>query len=404
MVSARAATPQAAPGTGSATKSSTVSAPLSAAQSQTVPLAAETATDVTTAGKLLRASAGPDPSPARPRPRRAWGPALTLLVLTGALGVSVVIAVGLGPASITPGEVTTSIWAHLTATASPLPTTVDAIVWQLRLPRVLTAAVVGGGLAVCGAVMQALTRNPLAEPYLLGLSSGASTGAVIVIVLGAAIALPAAAFAGALAALVLTLVIARAVGSPSATPLILAGLAVSSVLSALTSFIIFWSATNDSYREILSWLLGSLSGVTWGSVALVTVAALLCALPLLGSARVLDALVLGDTAATAIGISVTRVRILLFGVCAVLTGALVAVSGAIGFVGLILPHATRAVVGRGHRLLLPAAFLAGAIFLLWADTIARSLFDPRELPVGIVTALIGGPVFVALLTRSRRRS
>lgn len=317
------------------------------------------------------------------------------------LAVSLVWASILGPADLRPSEVGASVWAHLTGTPSPLSPTRDGIVWELRVPRVLTAAGVGGGLALCGAVMQALTRNPLADPYLLGLSSGASAGAVIVIVLGAALALPFAAFAGAVLALSLTLLLSRAAGSFSPTAVVLAGLAVSAVLSALTSLVIFWSATGDSYREILSWLLGSLGGADWADTALVAVALLVCAFPLMGSARTLDSLVLGDTAAEALGVPVARVRVMLFLGTALLTGALVAVSGSIGFVGLILPHAVRAIVGGRHRALLPCSFLAGAVFLVWTDTVARTVFEPRELPVGIVTALIGGPVFALLLMRRR---
>ncbi|MGF3056479.1 iron chelate uptake ABC transporter family permease subunit [Microbacterium sp. YY-01] len=340
----------------------------------------------------------------RTAPRRSVTRTLVVSVtLTALLSVSILVAVGIGPAPIAPGDVAATLWAHLTGQHPVLPATQDAIVWQLRLPRVLTAAVVGGGLALCGAVMQALTRNPLADPYLLGLSSGASTGAVVVLVLSVSFALPAAAFLGAMLALLLTLTIGRAGGSRSATSIILAGLAVSAILSALTSLVIFWSATNDSYREILSWLLGSISGAQWSDVALVAIAAAVCAVPLLGSARILDGLALGDSAASALGVSVEKVRFGLFACCALLTGALVAVSGSIGFVGLILPHATRAVVGVRHRALLPTSFLVGALFLLWADTIARTVFDPRELPVGIVTALIGGPVFVILLSRLHRR-
>lgn len=334
-----------------------------------------------------------------PRRRRTVSAiAVLLLVLTG----SVVAAVAIGPADITPAELVASVWSHVSGAASGLTPIRDAIIWEGRVPRVLTAAAVGGGLALCGAVMQALTRNPLADPYLLGLSSGASTGAVIVIVLGAAVALPFAAFAGALLALVLTLGLARAAGSAGPTAVVLAGLAVSAVLAALTSLVIFWSATNDSYREILSWLLGSLGGADWPDAALAGVAVIVCAVPLLASARPLDSLVLGDTAAEALGIPVTRLRVLLFVCTALLTGALVAVSGSIGFVGLILPHAVRAVVGARHRALLPVSFLAGAVFLIWADTIARTVFEPRELPVGIVTALIGGPVFALLMLRMRK--
>lgn len=334
------------------------------------------------------------------RTRRRTVPALAVLLL--ALAATVVAATAIGPAAITPAELGASVWAHLSGAASGLTPVRDAIIWEGRVPRVLTAAAVGGGLALCGAVMQALTRNPLADPYLLGLSSGASTGAVIVIVLGAAVALPFAAFAGALLALALTLGLSRAAGSASPTAVVLAGLAVSAVLGALTSLVIFWSATNDSYREILSWLLGSLGGADWGDATLAGIAALVCAVPLLAAARPLDSLVLGDTAAEALGIPVTRLRVALFVVTALLTGALVAVSGSIGFVGLILPHAVRAIVGARHRALLPVSFLAGAVFLVWADTIARTVFDPRELPVGIVTALIGGPAFALLMLRMRK--
>jgi iron complex transport system permease protein len=339
-----------------------------------------------------------------PHGRRVRRTASAVTVLLLALVGTVVAAVAIGPADVTPLELAASVWSHLTGAASGLTPIRDAIIWEGRVPRVLTAAAVGGGLALCGAVMQALTRNPLADPYLLGLSSGASTGAVIVIVLGAAVALPFAAFAGALLALALTLGLSRAAGSATSTAVVLAGLAVSAVLSALTSLVIFWSATNDSYREILSWLLGSLGGADWGDAALAGVAVIVCAVPLLASARPLDSLVLGDTAAEALGIPVVRVRVLLFVCTALLTGALVAVSGSIGFVGLILPHAVRAVVGSRHRAVLPVSFLAGAVFLIWADTIARTVFEPRELPVGIVTALIGGPVFALLLLRKKTRA
>jgi iron complex transport system permease protein len=322
-------------------------------------------------------------------------------VLAGALVASVVLAVTFGPADLTFGEVWASIGGHLGVGDSPLSRLRDGIVWELRLPRVLTAACVGAGLALCGAVMQALTRNPLADPYLLGLSSGASLGAVAVLLLGVSVLLPVAAFVGSLAALVLTLLLASAMGRITPTRTVLAGLAVSSLASAITSFVIFWSATGDSYREILSWLLGSLSGARWPAVAIAGVAVLVVGLPLLAGGRVLDAFAFGDTAAAGLGIDVQRTRWLMLGATALLTGALVSVSGSIGFVGLILPHAVRLLFGPGHRALLPLSALVGAVFLVWADTLARTLFDPRELPVGIVTAMVGAPVFAALLLRRR---
>lgn len=323
-------------------------------------------------------------------------------VLTAALVASVVLAITFGPANITPVDVWSSVLHHLGLGASPLSELRDGIVWQLRLPRTLTAAAVGAGLALSGAVMQAVTRNPLADPYLLGLSAGASLGAVTVLVLGATLLLAPAAFVGALAALVATLVIARAAGPLSPARTVLAGVAVSSFAAALTSFVIYWTATGDSYREILTWLLGSLAGARWVSVAIVVGACVVVGVPLLLSGRVLDAFAFGDTSAAALGIHVQRSRWMLLIATALLTGAMVSVSGAIGFVGLVVPHATRLLVGSANRRVLPISALLGAIVLVWADTAARTVFDPRELPVGIITALIGAPLFAALLLRRVR--
>jgi iron complex transport system permease protein len=322
-------------------------------------------------------------------------------VLAAAVVASVVFAVTIGPADLAVGEVWGSIVAHLTGGTSPLEPLRDGIVWELRLPRVLTAACVGAGLALVGALMQALTRNQLADPYLLGLSSGASLGAVSVLLLGAAIVLPLAAFGGALLALVATLGLASALGRITPTRTVLAGVAVSSLAGAITSFVIFWSATGDSYREVLSWLLGSLAGARWPAVAIAGIAILVIGIPLAVTGRMLDAFALGDTAAASMGVPVQAVRWILLGGGALLTGALVAVSGSIGFVGLVLPHAVRLVAGPGHRALLPLSALVGAVFLIWADTLARTVFEPRELPVGIVTAIIGAPVFALLLARRR---
>lgn len=336
----------------------------------------------------------------------AWAVGLIAL-----LGASIVVAVTIGPAGLAPADVFASIAAHLGVGEPTLSPLRDGIVWELRMPRVLAAAAVGAGLAICGVVMQALTRNPLADPYLLGLSSGASVGAVIVIVLGVGLLLPFAAFVGALVALAATLALAagaggrggvRSAGSLTPTRTVLAGLAVSAVFGAVTSLVIFWSATGDSYREILNWLLGSLAGADWTSVAIAGGAVAVIGFPLLLSGRTLDAFAFGDTAAAALGVHVARSRVLLLTATALLTGALVSVSGAIGFVGLILPHAVRLLIGSRHRVLLPLSALAGAIFLVWADTGARTLFDPRELPVGILTALIGGPVFAVLMLRDRK--
>ncbi|HTL41777.1 MAG TPA: putative F420-0 ABC transporter permease subunit [Pseudolysinimonas sp.] len=335
------------------------------------------------------------------RSRTAARPVIAAIVLTATLLASIVVTVTIGAADLSVADVWGSIGAHLGLGPSPVDALRDGIVWELRLPRILTAACVGAGLALAGAVMQAITRNQLADPYLLGLSSGASLGAVSVLLLGVAVLLPVAAFAGALAALAVTLGLAGALGRITPTRTVLAGVAVSALAGAITSFVIFWTVTGDSYRQILGWLLGSLSGARWEAVGIAGVALLIIGVPLALSGRVLDAFAFGDTTAASLGVPVQGARWMLLIATALLTGAMVSVSGSIGFVGLVLPHAVRLVIGPGHRALLPLSALVGAVFLVWADTLARSLFDPRELPVGIVTALIGAPVFALLLARRR---
>ena len=322
-------------------------------------------------------------------------------MLAIALIVSITLAVTIGPASISPADVWQSVLSRLGIGSVSLPELLDSVVWELRLPRVLTAACVGAGLALSGAVMQGITRNALADPYLLGLSSGAALGAVSVLLLGLAVLLPVAAFAGAMLALVLTLSLATALGKLTPTRTVLAGLAVSSLASAVTSFVIFWTAQGDSYRQILGWLMGSIGGATWQSVAISAIALLVVGLPISASGRIIDGFAFGDTSAASLGINVTAVRWLMLAGTALLTGAMVAVSGSIGFVGLVLPHVVRLLGGTRHRMLLPMSALGGAVFLVWADTIARTVFDPQEIPVGIITALIGAPVFAILLWQKR---
>ena len=328
---------------------------------------------------------------------------LGLLVGGGAalLLVTLVVAVTIGPADLGVSEVVRSVAAHLGFRVAEVPRLHDAIVWELRLPRVLTAAAVGAGLALAGAVMQSLTRNPLADPYLLGLSSGASVGAAAVLLLGIGVLLPVAAFAGAMLALLAALALARVGGALTPTRTVLAGLAVSQLAAAATSFVIFWTAKGDSYQEIVSWLLGSLAGATWSSVAIAVGAVAVAAVVLTVAAGRLDAFAFGDTAAASLGVDPDRTRWFLLTVVALLTGALVSVSGSIGFVGLLVPHAVSPFTGPAHRRVLPVAALAGGTLLVWADTLARTVFDPRELPVGIVTALLGAPVFAWLLRRAR---
>ncbi|WP_425503881.1 putative F420-0 ABC transporter permease subunit [Ruania alkalisoli] len=362
----------------------------------------------------IAAPAPTDPRPPTPTPGRG-SLGLWILLGLGLLLGSVLIALTIGPAAITPADVLGSAWHHsltwlaergvpITPAENPLTTIRDAIVWQGRAPRLLTATCVGAGLALCGAVMQAITRNPLADPYLLGVSSGAALGAVAVLLLGVAIALPIAAFAGALLALGATLALAGIGGRLTPARTILAGIAVAQACSALVSFVIFSTAQGDSYREIINWLMGSLAAATWTSVAISGAAVVIIGALVLAHGRSLDAFAFGDTAATSLGVHVPRTRWLLLTLTALLTGALVSVSGSIGFVGLVLPHVVRLLVGARHVRLLPLAALGGAVFLVWADTGARTIFEPSEVPVGILTAAIGAPVFAWLLLRNRGNS
>lgn len=335
--------------------------------------------------------------------RRPAG-ALLIVVLAFALVVGAAVAVTVGPSGISLIDVVRSVGSHLglPGVAAP-PRLTDAIVWQLRAPRVVTAAAVGAGLAISGAVMQSITRNALADPYLLGVSSGASVGAVAVLVVGISVALPVAAFAGALLALTATLAISAAGGTFSTNRLVLAGVAIAQLGSALTAFIIFWSVQGNSFQEILNWLLGSLAGSTWESAATSWIALAVAGTVLAVASPLLDAFAFGETSAAALGVNVNAARWLFLIAVAVLTGTMVAVSGAIGFVGLILPHIMRRLAGPGHRLLLPVSALAGALFLIAADTLARTAFAPRELPVGVVTALLGVPVFILIVRRGGGR-
>ena len=355
----------------------------------------------------------PAPAGRAGRPGRLAPWLLLALVL---LVASALVALTIGPAAITPGEVLGSAWHHLLTWLSdhglgiadpgtnPLSRIRDAIVWQGRAPRLLVAAAVGAGLALAGAVMQAITRNPLADPYLLGVSSGAALGAVAVLLLGFAVALPLAAFIGALLALGATLALAGIGGQLTPSRTILAGIAVAQGASALVSFAIVASAQGDSYREIINWLMGSVAGATWSSVVIAMAALVLIGTVLLARARTLDAFAFGDTAAASLGVNVSATRWLLLTLTALLVGAMVEVSGSIGFIGLVVPHVVRLLLGARHSRLLPVAAVVGAIFLLWADTGARSFFAPSEVPVGILTAAIGAPVFAWLLLRNRNRT
>ncbi|MFE9493372.1 FecCD family ABC transporter permease [Streptomyces collinus] len=323
-------------------------------------------------------------------------------VLTVALLAALTAAVAWGSTSIPPGEVGSVVWRRLSGEA-PRPGTDDLIVWQLRVPRALLAALVGAGLGVIGTAVQALVRNPLADPYLLGISNGASLGAVTAIVLGlgagGALGLSGAAFVGALATFALVWAVARRGGGFAPLRLVLAGVAIGQFLSGFTSYLVLQAGDEQQTHSVLFWLMGSLSGATWDLLAVPAVAVPVALLWLQARARGLNALLMGDETAAGLGIDVTRLRRELFAVTSVLTGVLVAVSGAIAFVALMVPHVCRLVVGGDHRRLLPVSALFGALLLVVVDIVCRTAMDTQELPVGVVTSLLGAPALLYLLDR-----
>lgn len=282
----------------------------------------------------------------------------------------------------------------------------QGVVWEYRLSRALVAACCGAGLSLCGVLLQALLRNSLAEPYVLGVSAGASTGAVLVMLLGlggGAIGIGLGAFFGAAVAFALVLLLAAGVHA-AASQVILAGVAGSQLFNALTAFVVSTSANAEQARSVMFWLLGSLAAVRWPDVYLLAGVVGIGCLLAWSQVRSLDAFTFGDDAAASLGVPVARLRLALFALTALITATLVSVVGAVGFVGLVVPHAARLLVGPGHRRLLPVATLLGAHFMVLCDIASRLLVPGQVLPIGVVTALVGAPVFALLLYRARGRA
>ena len=284
----------------------------------------------------------------------------------------------------------------------------QAIIWLIRTPRVLVAALAGGALGVAGTQLQGLFRNPLAESSVIGISQGAALGAVVTFVSGLSAAavfwLPLFAFAGALAALATVYAIATRAGRTPVATLLLAGIALGALATAVTSLLISLSVVNwQVASEIVFWMMGGLDNRTWTHVWMCLPPLALGALGARWHTRDLDLLLLGEETAASLGVEVERVRRLILTTAAMLTGAAVAVSGVIGFVGLIVPHMLRLVLGPSHRVLLPAAMLGGAAFLVLCDLLARTIHPPTEIRLGIVTAAFGAPFFLYLLRRQRGR-
>jgi iron complex transport system permease protein len=355
-------------------------------------------------------------APARHRRARAGDRArLAELVIFGLcvlLAAAVVVGITTG-ASGASGWVVVESWFGLRDRADPAVIRDYLIIYDIRLPRIALGMLVGAALAVSGAVMQGLFRNPLADPGLVGVSSGAGLGAVTIIVLGATLfgpvvalfgiyALPIAASLGGLATTLVLYAVATRNGHTAIATMLLAGIAIAALAGAVTGLLVYL-ATDAQLRDLTFWGLGSLAGANWVKVMAAgpIIMAAVATTPFL--ARGLNAMTLGEAAAHHLGIPVERLKTIAIVAVAAATGASVAVSGGIGFVGIVVPHLLRLVIGPDHKYLLPASALLGAAFLLLADTVSRIVVAPAELPIGIVTAAVGGPFFLWLLLRGRNR-
>jgi iron complex transport system permease protein len=335
------------------------------------------------------------------RVRRTWWACLTLLAVAIMAGVSI------GPAGMPVGRVGLELLDRLPLVSvdSGLDSRQAAILWDIRLPRVVLALLVGATLSVAGGAYQGVFRNPLADPYLLGAAAGAGLGATLVLTSGTQggwgpfDVLPAAAFVGALLAVGLTYLVGRAAGRGVAgtTSLILAGVAMASLFTSVQTY--FQQRSDDTVREVYAWILGGLSTAGWSEVRLILPWTVLAAVGVLLHRRPLDVLAVGDEEATTLGLHVDRTRLVVVLAASLGTAAAVAVSGLIGFVGIIVPHAIRLVAGHSYRVILPLTLVGGGAFMVLADLVARTALSPAEVPIGVITAFVGAPFFLALLGR-----
>lgn len=326
---------------------------------------------------------------------------LLVFLLVGVFACGIII----GPTPMSLSDVRIALAHNIFGAEVPASaSSANAVIWDIRIPRLILGAAVGAGLAVAGAILQAMVRNALADPYILGINSGASTGAALAIFFGVgagfADVLQRAAFIGALVASAVMLFIARSAGRLTSVRLLMAGIAVGCALSAVTSFLIFASDSAEGSRSVMFWLLGSLGLGRWGLLLLGS-APLVLAVTLIfwSMGRRIDALTVGDDAALALGVNPDRMRVILVVLTCILVGSVVAMAGLIGFVGLVIPHAARRLVGGSHRQMIPVAALLGASLLIAADIGARTLLAPQEIPIGILTSLVGAPFLILLVRR-----
>jgi len=330
-----------------------------------------------------------------------------ILLLTSLLILLMGTAIGVGSISIAPATVWGIIAHKLSLFDGPTTWSLgrENIVWAVRLPRTILAAIVGATLAIVGAALQSITRNPLADPHLLGVSSGAALGAIIALLhtglIFGVITVPLFAFLGALLAMFLVLAVANFSVANSAGRLILAGVAVAFILTALGNLFIFIGDHRASHTVIF-WMLGGLGLAQWGQLSFPLITFALGAAYLIYKAKYLNAMTLGDETASTLGVPVQRFRMVVIIVCALLTGSAVAFSGVIGFVGLMIPHIIRLLVGGDYRKILPLSALLGAVFLVAADIIARVIIPPEDMPIGILTGLAGGLAFIVLMRQRQQ--
>lgn len=330
----------------------------------------------------------------------------TIFVLLAVLFFSVLYAVTVGSAELSVGEVYRVILYEIFRIGDPELWASGAthdIVWVIRFPRIVLGVAVGMGLAVVGVVMQAIVKNPLADPYILGISSGASLGATLTILLGAGIlqgvSVGMGAFAGAMAVSFAVIAIAGMGGRITSVKLILSGVALSSICSAFSNFIVYVADDPDRFRTVSFWLMGSLAGAQWQSSLRVLVIVLLAVLFFMTQARMLNLMLMGDDTAITLGTNLQPFRKIYLIVSSLMIGFIVYQSGVIGFVGLIIPHFVRGLFGVDHKKLLPLSALCGGIFLVWADVVARTILPRTEVPIGILISVVGAPVFIVLLVR-----
>lgn len=335
---------------------------------------------------------------------------LILIGLVFLLLVTIILAVSIGSVKIPAGDVYTII-THKILGIQGLESSIDSsfidIVWQIRLPRVLLGVIVGMGLALCGVVMQGTVQNPLADPYILGISSGGTLGATFAMLMASSVttissnyfSVSFSAFLGALIAAIMVFRLSSIGGRITPVKLILSGIVVNLICTAFSSLMIYMTNDNGEVRIATEWTMGSLTGAKWENLLVPVIVVALGTLFFITQFRVMNTMLLGDEAAITLGIDLHKYRKIYLVVVSIITGVLVASCGIIGFIGLVIPHITRSLVGTDHKINLPVSMLIGAIFLTWADVLARIILKNMEMPIGIITAIIGAPFFMYIMIK-----